>query len=282
MLKLGEGFSKRIVALGRKEGESTMTTREKKVSMNRAEPDSLSTNRRLPRPVAVLALALVALIAGSVLPGYSAGRRTAFAFKPAQVTSQSEGFKVTPTFDSEHAVTQIVPANGGTMTATGADGATFTLIVPAKALLSSARVTMTPVSTVSGLPLSGGLAAAVRLEPDGLRLFNFATLIIEPPQSVSPNQETSFAWDQAGDDFHLFPMQTPNSTQRENARGSGAPLNPRPHLQVAPLQRLRRHGTDGDRAAQRQRRPPVPRPDSGKHSGYHRPGTEASAGDSEH
>src|SRR6185503_6111098 len=112
--------------------------------------------------------------------------------------------------------------------------------------------TMTPVSMVGGLPLSGGLAAAVQLEPDGLRLFNFATLVVEPPQSLSPNQETSFAWDQAGDDFHLFPMQTPNSTRRENARGSALALNPRGL--IFKLLHFSGYGvgsgTDADRAAQ--------------------------------
>ena len=201
--------------------------------------------------------ALIAVVAVSVLPGVSASRRTTLSFNTNRVSRQPEGFQVTPTLDAAHAVTQVVPANGGTVTATGADGTKFTLIVPAKALLSSARVTMTPVSMVGGLPLSGGLAAAVQLEPGGLRLFNFATLLIEPPQSLSPNQETSFAWDQDGNDLHLFPMQTPNGTRRENARGIGLPLNPRGL--IFKLLHFSGYGvgsgTDGDRAAQRQRQP---------------------------
>jgi hypothetical protein len=238
------------------EGESAMTTSQQKISMKRAAPGSPSTHHRLPTRPAVLALALVALIAVSVLPGYSSSRRTPFAFNAARVTPQSEGFNVTPTLDSDRAVTQILPVGGGTVTATGADGTKFTLIVPVNALLSSVRVTMTPVRAVGGLPLSGGLAAAVQIEPAGLRLFEFATLVIEPAQSVPASQETSFAWDQAGDDFHLFPMLPPSSIQRENGKG-GQQLNPR-----SPVFNLLHFsgygigsGTDADRAAQQQRHP---------------------------
>src|SRR5215510_4056893 len=147
-----------------------MTISKKRVSVNRVEPSSLATSYPLVTREAVLTIVLIALLVASVMPGYALNYRTPFVLNPAP---QSQGFKVAPTLDSDHAVTQVVPAGGGTVTATGSDGSKFTLIIPVNSLLSSARVKMTPVSAVGGLPLSGGLAAAVQLEPDGLRLFNF-------------------------------------------------------------------------------------------------------------
>lgn len=232
-----------------------MSTNEKKVSMNRAVPDWLSTHNRPFTRSAVLTLALVALIAASVLPGYSSSHATRLATR--QAGTEPQGLTVTPAYDRSRSVTQIVLADGGTVTATGGDGTQFTLIVPVNSLLSAARITMTPVTAVGGLPLSGGLAAAVQLEPDGLRLFNMATLVIEPPQSVSPSLETSFAWDQTGDDFHLFPMLPPSSIQRENVKASGPQLSPRGL--VFKLLHFSGYGvgsgTDADRAAQQQRQP---------------------------
>src|SRR5215813_10835461 len=120
-----------------------MTITKKRVSVNRVEPSSLTTHYRLVTREAVLTIAIIALLVASV-PGYASDYRTPSVLNPAQ----SQGFKVVPTLDSDHAVTQIVPAGGGTVTATGADGSKFTLIIPVNSLLSSARVKMTPVSAV--------------------------------------------------------------------------------------------------------------------------------------
>ena len=233
-----------------------MISSEQQVSMNRAEVHSPATHPRPAGRSAVLAFALAALVAVSVLPGYSSSRRRLFVANAPQITPQVDGFNVTPTLDVGHAVTQVISVGGGEVTAIGADGTKFTLIVPVKALLGAARITMTPITSIGSLPIGGGLAAAVRLEPDGLRLFEFATLVIEPPQSVLPSLETPFAWDQAGSDFHLFPMQLPSRIQRDNARG-GQQLNTRGlvfkvlHFSGYGVG----SGSDADRAAQQQRQP---------------------------
>ena len=74
----------------------------------------------------------------------------------------------------------MVSAEGGQITATAADGTRFTLVVPPQALLSEVEIKMTPVAQVGLFPLSGDLVAAVQLEPEGLLLWEPASLTIEP------------------------------------------------------------------------------------------------------
>lgn len=92
------------------------------------------------------------------------GVPTIFDHTPSPVT-------VSPTLDTERAITQVISAtNGGTLTTTGADGSVFQLTFPANALASDEQVTMTPLALFGGLPVSGGLRAGVDLQPDGLPL----------------------------------------------------------------------------------------------------------------
>ena len=62
---------------------------------------------------------------------------------------------VSVTLDSAKAVSKVIPATGGTIKATGADGSIFTLTIPDKALGGDEKVTMTPLTAVSGMPFSG-------------------------------------------------------------------------------------------------------------------------------
>ena len=66
--------------------------------------------------------------------------------------------------DAARAVTQLVPTTGGTLRASAADGTTFTLTIPADALLSPEQITMTPVTSLAGTTMS--LLGAVQLEPE--------------------------------------------------------------------------------------------------------------------
>ncbi|HEU4389142.1 MAG TPA: hypothetical protein VFV34_15175 [Blastocatellia bacterium] len=204
---------------------------------------------------AVVALVLVAMIALGALPGYSSIHTRLLTTDRSQVELQA--LNVTPSYDQAHAVTQIISGGGGSLATTGADGTRFTLYVPVDGLLGAASVTMTPVDSVGGLPLSGGLAAAVKLEPAGLRLWKSATLVIEPPQAVSPDSETGFSWDEPGSDFHLFSLELPSRIQRENSSSAGLQLNPRGL--VFKVLHFSGYGvgnaTDADRAAQQQRPP---------------------------
>src|SRR6266496_2339640 len=124
----------------------------------------------------------------------------------------TDAIAVTPTPDDDRAVKQIITIEGGEITAAGADGARFTLTVPPLAVLSDVELTMTPVARVGQLPLSGGLLAAVQLEPEGLLLWQPATLIIEPAISFPVSQQLSFAWHDKGEGFHPYPLQIDPST----------------------------------------------------------------------
>ncbi len=87
----------------------------------------------------------------------------------------------TVTVDPSHAGTALVPRTGGTVTATGADGTTYTLTVPSGALAQPTTITLTPVTSLTGAP--GGLqhTMAVRAMPEGLTFAIPATLAIVPP-----------------------------------------------------------------------------------------------------
>lgn len=117
------------------------------------------------------------------------------------------GYSVAAQLDASHSASSVIPASGGSLSVTGADGTVFTLTVPAGALLSDEEITMTPVSAIDRLPLSGGLAAAVELSPEGLQLFQPATLVIAPPVPIAAGDETTFAWRGTGDEFFLFPPE---------------------------------------------------------------------------
>src|SRR5215207_6177500 len=99
---------------------------------------------------------------------------------------------------------------GGTLSATAADGTRFELSVPAEALDFSETITMTPVLRAEKLPLSGGLIGAVNLEPAGLTFYEPATLRIIPA-ALAPGYETiGFAYNGTGEQFHLHPL-TPSA-----------------------------------------------------------------------
>jgi hypothetical protein len=58
---------------------------------------------------------------------------------------------------------------------------------------------------MGGLPFRPGLVAAVHLQPEGLRLFQAATLRIKPPVAVPRAQEMTFAYRGTGQELFLFP-----------------------------------------------------------------------------
>jgi hypothetical protein len=115
---------------------------------------------------------------------------------------------VTPTLDTAHAATQIITAaSGGTITATGADGSVFTLVLPANAILTDKPITMTPISSLAGVPSGSTFAAGVQLEPDGMALQQPATLTIQPATSIPAGQQSAFTYSGSGQDFHPYPLQ---------------------------------------------------------------------------
>jgi len=141
----------------------------------------------------------------SGLVGFSVNRIISYAASP--FGQPPNPLTVTPTLDNPHSVTQVVSAaNGGVITVTGADGSVFTLSIPANALLSDEAITMTPLISVAGLPISGGLLAGVQLGPDGLQLQQPATLTIQPATAVPVNQQVGFGFHNTGQEFFFQPL----------------------------------------------------------------------------
>ena len=155
----------------------------------------------------VLLTAAMACSISDAIPG--TGSSNASTPKPPLPANP---LKVTVALDASAETKGVIPVTGGTLSATAADGTKFTLTVPEKALLSDQEISMTPVSSIDGLPLSGGLVAAVDLKPDGLVLFLPAILTIEPAKGVSPKEYVSFSYNGSGDELFLYPAEVTDTT----------------------------------------------------------------------
>lgn len=109
---------------------------------------------------------------------------------------------VTVALDAPRAVALDVPLGGGTVTATGADGTTYALSIPANALLQATRITLTPVTQVTNLPLgeTGSTGLGVQMEPSGLKFINPATLTITPAaaSAVPLTRQLFVQWEGTG------------------------------------------------------------------------------------
>ena len=109
---------------------------------------------------------------------------------------------LTVTLDPGAAVSAVIPVDGGDIEATGADGTVYHLSIPDDALVEATEIQMTPVASLDGLPTGGTVNYAVQLAPDGLQLFDFATLTITPSAELPIEEQLPFGYD--GDGKGLF------------------------------------------------------------------------------
>ncbi len=140
--------------------------------------------------------AIVGTLTASTLLTVSTGTVTAPSANPLSVT---------PILDAGRAVSSAVTTTGGTITATAADGSVMTLVIPAGALVSTVTITVTPVSSIGGLPMDGGLVAGVEMEPSGLAFYKPVSLTIQPAASVPVANQVTFGYHESGAEFHLEP-----------------------------------------------------------------------------
>jgi hypothetical protein len=109
---------------------------------------------------------------------------------------------VAVTLDPARAVSADVPLGGGRIVATGADGTTYTLDVPANGLVAATRITLTPVTQVSNLPFgeTASTTIGVQFAPEGLRFFAPATLTVRPaaPAAIPIERQLFFGWESTG------------------------------------------------------------------------------------
>ena len=116
--------------------------------------------------------------------------------------SDPPAVNVTLQVDETRAARGVLSTQGGSITATGADGSTFTLTIPSDALLGEEEIILTPLTGMSGLPDGVTLAAGVQLAPDGLLLLKPGILTIEPKQPVPPDRELPVGWARRGERIH--------------------------------------------------------------------------------
>jgi hypothetical protein len=109
---------------------------------------------------------------------------------------------LTVTLDPGAAVSAVIPVEGGDLEASGADGTVYHLSIPDDALVEATEIQMTPVVSLDGLPTGGIVSYAVQLAPDGLQLFDFATLTITPSAELPIEEQLPFGYD--GDGKGLF------------------------------------------------------------------------------
>lgn len=89
-----------------------------------------------------------------------------------------DGPSISVTLDAGRAGSGRVGPDGGTVSAVGADGIGYELVVPPAALADAVEIVVTPLSAAAGLPLRGGFAAGADLQPSGLELTRPALLRI--------------------------------------------------------------------------------------------------------
>ncbi len=105
--------------------------------------------------------------------------------------------------DERRTQTASIGPAGGTLTATATDGTVYTLTVPENALLSGHTLSLTPISRIQDLPLTGGFVGAVHLEPDGLQFLEPALLNITSPHDLDATHLRGFNAHGQGQEFYL-------------------------------------------------------------------------------
>jgi hypothetical protein len=138
--------------------------------------------------------------------GASSGPAASFSLDPAadDFTAPANPLNLTITSDPSRSATAHVTTDGGSLSATGADGMTFTLDIPKDALAEDTDITMTPVTDVQGWDVAPGNVAAVTLEPDGLTFAAPGSLTITPAQPIGDVQGAPFQFHGQGTDAHLI------------------------------------------------------------------------------
>ncbi len=161
-----------------------------------------------PKRIGFAWLTVAAILASSCaglsgIVGTSGSAGTSDFDAQASAPANPLNLQVAP--DAAHLASAVMATNGGTLTATGADGTKYTLEVPAGALYAPTEIRMIPAASVQGLPFGQGLTEAVQLEPDGLRFNDVVVLTIEPKTPIPVDQQVFFGFQAQGADFHLVP-----------------------------------------------------------------------------
>lgn len=91
--------------------------------------------------------------------------------------------------EAAKSVTKTIGPLGGEVSTTASSGTKYTLTIPEGALNKGTKITMTPVTSIEELGLSGGLAGGVVLQPSGLTFLHAAVLHIETTKSAGTGEQ---------------------------------------------------------------------------------------------
>jgi hypothetical protein len=119
---------------------------------------------------------------------------------------------VTPTRSTNTFVTAQLDEFGGAIHLTNTAGYVFALNVPAGALDRPETITMTDINQLGGLPLSGGLLAAVDLQPEGVVFSTPVRLDIVAPANLNATNAIGFNARNDGSQLALQPTFNTNRT----------------------------------------------------------------------
>lgn len=133
-------------------------------------------------------------------------------FGPGLALPAPHPLTVAPVLNPSVTISAPVDSRGGILKLTNAAGYVFTLNVPPAALDRTETISMTDIASMGGLPLSGGLRAAVALEPDGLIFNEPARLDIAAPVGTDATQWMGFGARSDGSQFALQPAFNTNNT----------------------------------------------------------------------
>ena len=118
--------------------------------------------------------------------------------------SPADPVNVAVTLDDAKKVEAAIPVEGGTVSATGADGTVYRLDIPKDALLVETTIGLTPVAKLDGMPF-GSATHAVQLSPEGLFLYDAAILTITPTLAIPKAEQIVFGYREDGKDVILAP-----------------------------------------------------------------------------
>jgi hypothetical protein len=146
------------------------------------------------------------------------------SFPPGFDPEHPEDFDPSSLMQQVSAVEEIGP-EGGRLSVTAPDQVTYTLDIPAGAVAQPIFFTLTPVASIDGWPLSGGLLGAVRIQPEGMSYDVPAILNIDRP-SASTNASApltvGFAVSPFSRELYLHPLLSASETSSH--QGGGGPL----------------------------------------------------------
>jgi len=110
--------------------------------------------------------------------------------------------------ESRKATKRIITSTGGTISATASDGTEYTLTIPANAIpgYQELLITLTPVTNMTGLPVSGEFISGVSLSPDGLDLVEPVSVTIRLPHPLDPATFIGFSHSVESPDVGPLPL----------------------------------------------------------------------------